>query len=121
MKIISIPASTPALIVEDDIGRRYWFLSRYRLPHAFLAATSDQAIRLIRELEPTVFLDYDLAPGITSESVARFLAATNYRGQVFIHSENPFGREVLKRILPAATVVPYGTFEVVSTQAVAND
>jgi len=120
-KIFSIPTSESTLILEDSIGRRHWFLSRYRLPHAFLAATPDQAIRLIRELEPTVFLDYDLALGVTSEPVAHFLAACEYPGRVFIHSENPFGREVLKRILPAAAVVPFGTFEVVTTQAAVND
>src|SRR5271163_302061 len=107
-KIISVPASESTLILEDDIGRRHWFLSRFRLPHAFLAATPDQAIRLIRELEPTVFLDYDLAPGVSSEPVAHFLAAINYAGQVYIHSQNDFGRQVLKRILPSATVVPFG-------------
>jgi Cyclic-phosphate processing Receiver domain len=120
MKLITIPASEPTLILEDDIGRRHWFISRYRLPHAFLASTPDQAIRLIRELEPTVFLDYDLAPGITSESVARFLAESDYAGQVYIHSQNDFGRQVLKRILPTATVVPYGEFEIQTTQATAN-
>jgi hypothetical protein len=120
-KIISIPASTPTLILEDSIGRRHWFLSRFRLPHAFLAANSDQAIRLIRELEPTVFLDYDLAPGISSEPVAHFLAESNYIGQVFIHSQNDFGRQVLKHILPMATVVPFGEFEIQTTQAAAND
>jgi hypothetical protein len=119
-KIISIPASTPTLVVEDSIARRHWFLSRFRLPHAFLAATSHQAIRLIRELQPTVFLDYDLGLGISSEPVARYLAESNYTGQVFIHSENPFGRAVLKRILPSAAVTPYGSFEVVTAQPPAN-
>jgi len=76
-RILSIPASESTLILEDSIGRRHWFLSRYRLPHAFLAANSDQAIRLIRELEPTtLFLDFDLGSGVSSEPIAHFLAAT---------------------------------------------
>lgn len=115
-KIISIPTSVPTLILEDNIERRHWFLSRYRLPHAFLAATPDESIQIIRQFEPTIlFLDYDLALGMSSEPVARFLKASNYAGQVYIHSQNPFGREVLKRILPSATVIPFGEFEIQTT------
>jgi hypothetical protein len=121
-KAISIPAFAPTLVVEDDIGRRHWFLSRYRLPNAFLAATPDQAIRIIRQFEPTIlFLDYDLGLGFSSEDVARFLLESDYRGQVYIHSQNDFGRQVLKRILPTATIMPYGTFEFATTAAAAND
>jgi hypothetical protein len=90
MKLISIPASESVLVVEVSLARRHWFLSRP--PRAFLTANSSWAIELTEDLAPTIFLDFDLAPGITSEPVAHFLAATNYRGPVFIHSQNDFGR-----------------------------
>jgi Cyclic-phosphate processing Receiver domain len=117
MKMISVPVGACVLVADDSIERRHWFLSRYRLPHAYLAANSDQAIKIVEQVKPSiVFLDYDLGPGVSSEPVARFLAESNYVGQVYIHSENPFGREVLKRMFPAAAVIPYGSFEIVTTQ-----
>jgi hypothetical protein len=116
-EILTIPRSASVLIVENDIGRRSWFLSAYRIPQAFVCDDCDSAIRIIRQFEPsTVFLDWDLAFGVSSEPVARFLAEMNYSGQVFVHSENPFGVDVLKRIIPAAKTAMFGQFEILRTE-----
>jgi len=78
-----------------------------------LAATSDDANRIIFQVWPRViFLDYDLAPGISSEPVAEYLAMTSYRGAVYIHSHNPFGQQVLQRIFATAVIAPFGEFEI---------
>lgn len=114
-RLLQIPNDAAVLFVDDSIGRRHWILSRYRLPHAFLADNANDAIQILKQgTIDIVFLDYDLAPGLglSSESVAQYLAETKSAAQIFLHSENPFGIEVLKRILPNATVMPFGTFEI---------
>ncbi|MGA3293788.1 MAG: hypothetical protein ABSE45_07370 [Candidatus Acidiferrales bacterium] len=117
-KIISIPATSTVLVVEDKIDRRAWFVSRYRVPRALLASTAVEANRTLSQfLIDVVFLDYDgEKPGETFEPVARYLSTTNYRGKIFIHSLNTFGAQVLKRILPSAALVPFGDFEIVSVR-----
>jgi len=68
---------------------------------------------MIEQFAPeTIFLDYDLAPGISTEPIARLLAEMRYGGQIFVHTENPFGQQVLSRILPCAVVIPFGQFEI---------
>lgn len=115
MKNLVIPISASVLVVDDDIARRHFFLSTHRLPQAYIAGEPDQAIQILKQGSiDFVFLDYDLASNLSSEPVARYLAETKSETetQVFIDSTNPFGIEVLKRILPNATVVPFGSFEI---------
>ncbi|MGB8801385.1 MAG: cyclic-phosphate processing receiver domain-containing protein [Candidatus Acidiferrales bacterium] len=117
MKTILIPHDATILIVEDDIGRRSWFLSRYRLPGAYLAHEPAQAIELVRRIEPTwVWLDFDLGLGKNSLDVAAFLRDTGYDGRVIVHSQNDFGRLSLKQFLPRAEVHVFGTFEIRRTR-----
>jgi hypothetical protein len=81
------------------------------MPRAFLTHTAEEAIRIFEAFQPaTVLLDYDLAPGISSEPVAHHLAAVRFTGRTVVHSENPFGWQVLGRILPTAQIVPFTLF-----------
>ncbi len=114
LREIEIPTGASVLVVEDSIARRHFFLSCHRIPQAFLADNPDRAIDLVSNFGPFdfVLLDWDLSLGVTSEPVARFLAEMKYSGQIFVHTENPFGQQVLGRILPAAAVIPFGQFEI---------
>jgi hypothetical protein len=57
MRILEISESSTVLVVEDNTQRRGWFLSRYRIPEAFLADTCAAAIGLIDRMPfDTVFL-----------------------------------------------------------------
>lgn len=115
MRQITIMASAACLVVDDDLSRRHFFLSAHRLPGAYLAHEPALAIQILKQgAIDVVFLDYDLAPGLSSEPIAWHLAEmkTGTEAQVFIHSANPFGQEVLKEILPRATIVPFGSFEI---------
>jgi hypothetical protein len=117
MRLIEVDADDTVLVVEDSLQRRNWFLSRYRIPHAYLADTARQAKECFDQIAPdVVFLDWDLHC-FTSEDFARRLAAMNFSGQVIVHSTNPFGMEVLKKILPAAAVRPFGLFDILRVGA----
>lgn len=114
--ILTIPKSASVLIVENDIGRRSWFLSAHRIPQAFVCDDPYEAIRIVQQFKPEmIFLDYDLAVGVTSEPIAKHLAETAFKGRIFVHSENPFGVEVLKQILPNAITTRFEGFEILRT------
>jgi DNA-binding response OmpR family regulator len=111
MKTLSIPHDAAVLVVEDDISRRAWFISRYRLPGAYLAHEPAQAIDLIRWIEPDViFLDFDLGVRINSLEVAAYLRDSKYNGRVIVHSQNDFGRLSIAQFLPQAEIYVFGTF-----------
>jgi NAD+-processing family protein with receiver domain len=75
-------------VLEDSLDGRAWFLSAHRLPHAFLAHESEQVIRIIQQFEPDVcFLDYDLGLGVSSESVATYLAKSGFDGRIILHTQ----------------------------------
>ncbi len=114
MKTIAVKPNEACLCVEDDISRRAWFISKHRIPQAFLAETPTQAIRILDTFSHfgVIFLDYDLALGVSSESVARYLAETQFAGRVVIHTANPFGRDMLQQICPNAEILPFGSFEI---------
>lgn len=81
-----------------------------------LADSSERAIDLVQRFDPDViFIDYDLTDGKTSEEFAHFLALRNRGEKIIVHSANPFGREVLSRILPAAQIAPFGSFEIAAS------
>ncbi|HEU5408675.1 MAG TPA: cyclic-phosphate processing receiver domain-containing protein [Nitrospira sp.] len=84
------------------------------MPDAYLVHEIATAIELIDRTKPThIFLDYDLGPGVDSSSVAECLARTGFSGEIVITSRNPFGQSVLARLLPRATVAPFGEFEII--------
>jgi hypothetical protein len=115
-RLISVSRETPVLVLDDSIGRRNWFLSKHRVPRSFVAATNESAIRIVNSFKPEfIFLDFDLGLGVSSEPFAKHLREISFTGDIVIHSDNPFGREVLSRILPAAKILPFGSFEIVQS------
>lgn len=118
MKTLHIPHGVTTVIVEDDMSRRHWFLSSFRLPAAYLAHDPQQAIELIRGVEPElIFLDYDLGSRVNSLDVAAYLRDSQFAGRVIVHSQNDLGRMSLKQFLPCAEVMPFGSFEILRTAA----
>jgi hypothetical protein len=111
--VITIPHEAVIVCVEDDLARRHFYISRNRMPEAYLAHDPADAVELIRDLSPThLFLDYDLKPGVDSMPVAEYLARTGFAGEVVITSQNPFGQAVLGRLLPRAVVAAFGSFDI---------
>lgn len=116
MRTITVPHEATILCVEDDLARRHFYLSKYRMPDAYLSHMPDDAIQAIDRYKPShIFLDFDLDPvaRVDSTAVAKHLAATKYDGTVVIVSQNPFGQTVLGKFLPQAVMAPFGTFEIV--------
>lgn len=113
-----VPHAAVIVCVEDDLWRHNFYLSRHRMPDAYLCHDPADAVELIDRIKPTwLFLDHDLALGVDSIPIAEHLAATNFSGEIVITSENPFGIERLKTILPRAIVAPFSTFEIVRSLA----
>jgi hypothetical protein len=104
----AIPPSASVLFVDDSIWRCLWV--RDNVPGVKFVRRADRAIECLKQRTfDFVFLDYDLGLGMTSEGVAQYLAETKYGGTIVIHSTNPFGAQVLARILPGAFVKPFGS------------
>lgn len=51
--------------------------------------------------------------GIDSAPVAEYLGKTDFRGTIVNQSENPFGQDVLRGILPLAKPLPFGSFDII--------
>jgi hypothetical protein len=68
------------------------------------AATANKAISEIQKDDPEIiFLDRDLVHSF-GEEVAEFLAKEQFIGRVFITSANPFGVQVISKILGDAKI-----------------
>lgn len=88
------------------------------------AKTAGEALEILDgERFDVVFLDHDLhwmdAGDITRQhgngkEIARFLAIRKFAGKVVIHSRNHEAVPIMQKILPQATVAPFGEFEIVS-------
>lgn len=117
---LMIEADWPVLVVEDSLDRVRWFTER--IPWVHVATTAHDAIRrLDSQHYRAIFLDHDLgfldAADPTrlhhnGKEVARYLAFKKYEAVIVIHSLNPIGAEAMKKTLPQAHVMPYGTFDV---------
>jgi hypothetical protein len=115
-----VEESWPVLLVEDNENRTAWFTER--IPWLHVSVTSQEAIRRLAAISyKVVFLDHDLgfmdAADPTrlhgnGKEVARYLAAKKYQAIIVIHSLNPIGAEAMKKVLPSAHVLPFGTFDV---------
>jgi DNA-binding LytR/AlgR family response regulator len=98
------------LVVEDSETRISWF--KERLPSALIASKPVDAVRALASGTPdTVFLDFDLGPGINSLGVASMLADAPPR-LCIIHSANEDGARELAKLLPGALILPYASFEI---------
>lgn len=99
-RYILVPSEANALVIEDSWHRQYTFLTRLGSRHTKIVNRSEAAIEALqRESFDWIFIDYDLALGRTTEEVARYLVNVQFSGSVVIHSTNPFGANVLEKIL----------------------
>lgn len=112
------------LVVEDTEDRISWF--RQRLPQAVFAKTAETALRALSQHEFKVaFLDHDLhwmhADNSifmgTGKEVARFMAQQRFKGIVIIHSKHVEGAAIMKKFLPNARLVPFGSFDIIPETA----
>lgn len=125
---IRIPDNCRVFVLDDTEDRLTWF--RERLPQVRTAKTSHEAIEILAaESFDVVFLDHDLgfldAADVTRQhgngkEVARFLAIRKFAGKVVIHSRNIDAVPFMRKILPQATIAPYGDFDIVATAAAAR-
>lgn len=91
------------------------------------AKTSYEAIEILAEESfDVVFLDHDLgfldAADPTRQhgngkEVARFLAIRKFGGKVIIHSRNLDAVPFMQKILPQATIAPFGEFDITRSAA----
>jgi hypothetical protein len=77
-----------------------------------------KAIEALREEKYDFgFLDRDLGFGEFGEDVARFMAENNFKGEVCVHSANPTGAEMIKKVLDdakiKATIIPFTLLAVI--------
>jgi hypothetical protein len=126
MTTISIRKGARVFIVEDNQERLDWF--SMKMPHIAIFHTQDPdvAVEQLRSMPPetfdAIFLDFDLGPDnvmnstINSIPVVDFLNSrlTTRKSQrnIIIHSANPVGATWMQAILPGATQIPFGTFDI---------
>jgi CheY-like chemotaxis protein len=125
---IRIPKNVRVFVLDDTEDRLAWF--RERMPEMRSAKTSFEAIEILAA-EPfdVIFLDHDLhwmdAGDVNRQhgngkEVARFLAIRKFAGKIVIHSRNLDAVPFMRKILPQATIAPFGEFEIVLTAAAAR-
>jgi CheY-like chemotaxis protein len=122
MHKLTIPANNKVLLVEDSAERIEAFVERIR---GIRIATSERdAINfLMNESFDLIFLDFDLSHMALTESgdvrpvmgsglgVAEFLRDKGERGdRVVLHSHSKSGVFSMSEVLPAARVLPWGSF-----------
>jgi CheY-like chemotaxis protein len=122
-----VPAHWRVFVLDDTEDRLTWF--RKRLPGMRFATTAAAAVEILAaEQFDLVFLDHDLsfldAADATRQhgngkEVARYLARTHFAGRVVIHSKNEDGVAAMARILPAATIARYESFEITTARPAA--
>jgi DNA-binding NarL/FixJ family response regulator len=96
------------LIVEDQLYRQIRFREwlGYANPNVKIVSTASAAIATLQPDERAydyIFLDRDL-PQSFGESVAEHLAKVGFDGQVYVTSSNPFGAELIAKILKDASI-----------------
>lgn len=127
---VSVPAGARVFVLDDTEDRLAWF--REYVPGVRTAKTAHGAIEILAvdlAAFDMIFLDHDLgfldAADPTRQhgngkEVARFLAIRKFAGKVVIHSRNVDAVPFMKKILPNATIAPYGDFEISFTAAAAR-
>ena len=109
--MIATSDSHAVLFVDDSISRKNFAVNF--IPRAFITGDCEDAIKILQQFEfgrcphDLVMLDFDLGPGLTTEPIARYLAATKFPGRVISHSENPWGWQLLSHILPSLVLKPF--------------
>jgi hypothetical protein len=119
--IIRVPESAKIFIVEDDLRRIGWFISKLGCRIIGLHDKPVNAIAALNMLNITeidmFFLDHDLGgpfePPFTTE-IAEFMFKLdkNVGMRTIIHSCNPAGARNLGAILPGSIKLPFGSFDI---------
>lgn len=113
---VLIPAGAKVFLLEDTDARIDWFNARLRdITIATHAAEAYKILELNSKFD-FYFLEHDL--GIdsvgTGADVSRCLAAYGHNGvATVIHSWNPSGVNEMKAILNEATILRFGSFEII--------
>ena len=126
--VLSVPERARVFVLDDSEDRIQSF--RTWLPQMRSAKTAAEAMEILEE-EPFdfVFLDHDLhwldAADLSRQhgngkEVARYLRIRNFAGRVVIHSRNVEAAALMKKILPQATLAPFGDFSIVMSQGAAH-
>ena len=120
MKVtIHLPQGSRVLLLEDNLERVDWF--RSKVPELYWVADITTAFAAMKQFTfDFFFLDRDLgiehysgAVEGSGEDFAAHLRELGYTGQsVVIHSWNPAGALRMKSMLPQATVLPFGEFDI---------
>jgi CheY-like chemotaxis protein len=106
--VTSPPVPLKVLIVEDTTERQEVLTALYRAHAWVLAPTGRRAILYLGAYDfDIISLDYNLRGELSGADVARAIQASrNREARVVIHSMNPAGSEVIRKILPQAIVYP---------------
>ena len=122
-----VPSHWRVFALDDTEERLSWF--KAKIPTVRFAKTCDEALEILSsETFDLVFLDHDLSwmdAGFPNrqhgngKEVARYLARTHFPGKIVIHSRSDQAK-VMAKILPQATVVPFGEFDIASGSAQAQ-
>jgi Cyclic-phosphate processing Receiver domain len=103
-RYMTVPLAAKCLVVEDALPRILRF--RERLRSATFVSTADAAIKaLTNDNYDFVFLDRDLSGRSLGEDVANHLASVKFNGLVVCHSGNPFGSQLIEKVLKDAGVI----------------
>lgn len=129
---IRIRKGARVYIVEDNEERLKWFAEK--MPHATIWEEKDPELAaeqlswLLPETMDCIFLDFDLGPGNTKNStinslpvvdfLSRKLTSKRDQRNVVIHSQNAPGSYWMGTLLPGATRLPFGDFDIVEVDRV---
>lgn len=104
-RYILIPRDHRVLCVEDMLHRQLVFLRQLGSAARIVNSVEAAIAALQCGVFQWIMLDRDLIqPDKPGEEVAKFLAATRYKGNVICHSQNPTGAEFIRKILVDAGV-----------------
>lgn len=101
-RYLEIPTDARVLVVEDQMHRQIKFREwlGYSNANVKIVSTASAAIEEFQQegLFQFLFLDRDLFQSF-GESVAEHLTKVGFDGQVYVTSANPFGAELIEKIL----------------------
>ena len=117
-RYFQIGSTERVLVVEDALPRQLAFRN-WLGSSAKIVNRVDAAIMELRHRQfDWIFLDRDLGFGRFGEDVARHLVEIKFRGSVVAHTTNPFGADLIKKLLTDGGVkvecVPFGMFHAAS-------
>jgi CheY-like chemotaxis protein len=129
--VFNVPSHWRVFVLDDTQERLFWFRQQLRGVAVLRdAKTADRALEILStEQFDLVFLDHDLSwedAGFpdkqhgNGKEIARYLARTKFAGRVVIHSKNEDGVKAMSKLLPAATIARFESFEISLTSSPAS-